>query len=114
MGTAFGASAVIGVWLVARNGPSPWRLFRGFVQPLVACLMMCIGVLGVRRAMTAIDAQPWLDLIVEMATGAVVYVAAALVVCRATSRDLLGLVTGMLKRRRKGSVAASGDESAPP
>lgn len=32
--------------------------------------------------------------------GAVVYVAVALVVCRDTARDLLGLVRDMVRRRR--------------
>jgi PST family polysaccharide transporter len=101
VGIAFGATAIAGVAIVASgpDGPSPWRLFVGFFQPLVACAVMVAAVLGMRAALgiAGVD-HPAVYLIAEIVAGAIAYVVAALAICRETSRDLLGLLKKTLKR----------------
>jgi PST family polysaccharide transporter len=97
VGLAFGLTAIAGVAMVVRHGrsaslppsagPSPSRLAVAFLRPLAACAMMTIAVWAVPHF-----AQPAVELVVEMLVGALAYVAAALVICRDTSRDLLTLV----------------------
>jgi hypothetical protein len=99
VGIAFGAMAIGGVLLVMREGPSPWRLARGFIQPLLACLVMAGAVWGTHAMLVAADVRSLVCVIVEIAAGAVAYIAAALVLCPDTSRDLLGLVKQVLVRR---------------
>jgi PST family polysaccharide transporter len=93
VGLAFGATAIAGVALVMREGPSPRRLLAGFVQPLAACAVMSAVALGVRAALASAGlTQPGLVLVAMMTTGAIAYVGAALVFCRATAVDLIGLM----------------------
>jgi lipopolysaccharide exporter len=103
VGVAFGLAAIIGVWVVLEEGPSPARVLRGFAQPLVACGAMVAAVLAARHALWG--ALPsWLELMIEIALGAVVYVGVALVVCRETARDFLGLARGVVRARRGGAA----------
>jgi O-antigen/teichoic acid export membrane protein len=95
VGIAFGATAIAGVALVVREGPSPARLLIGFIQPLLACGVMAAAVIGVREIGFT---QPLVELIVEIVVGAIAYVAAALVIAPKTSRDLLGLLKKALRR----------------
>lgn len=100
VGIAFGATAIAGIALVVREGPSPRRLFLGFIQPLAACGVMAAVALGARAALVGAGlTQPGLLLVVMIVTGAVTYVAAALVFCRATAHDLLGLMRRALRRQ---------------
>ena len=99
VGITFGATAIAGVALVVREGPSPARLLAGFVQPLVACGVMVAAIWLVRRGLIAGGfSHPLVYLIAEIIAGALAYVIAALVVCRATSRDLLDLLRKALRR----------------
>jgi PST family polysaccharide transporter len=99
VGLAFGVTAIAGVVLVAREGPSPWRLLVGFLQPLVACAVMTAAVWGVRWLLREADVErPAVYLTAEIAAGAIAYVIAALAICRETARDLLSLVRRALKR----------------
>jgi PST family polysaccharide transporter len=99
VGIAFGSSAIAGVALVAREGPRPGRLVVGFVQPLLACAVMGAGVWVAHRALIAEDVHaPLLHVIVEIVAGTLVYVGAALVIARDSSRDLLQLVRKALGR----------------
>jgi len=99
VGLAFGATAVAGVALVMREGPSPRRLLAGFLQPLAACCVMMAAVWTMRDALIDIGLNhPALLLAAMIVTGAVVYVLAALALCRATARDLLALVNKALRR----------------
>jgi PST family polysaccharide transporter len=100
VGIAYGTTAIAGVFLVAREGPSIKRLAIGFMQPLIACAAMVGAVLGVRAWLDDSGEHPGLLLIAEIGVGAVVYVAVALVVCRATARDLLRLTKAVVTRRR--------------
>jgi lipopolysaccharide exporter len=102
VGIAFGATAFAGVVIVAREpgGPSAWRLFVGFFQPLVACAVMGGAVIGVNAALRFAGIEhPAIYLIAEIVAGAIAYVAAALAICRETSRDLLGLLRKTLRSR---------------
>jgi len=96
VGIAFGATAIAGVALVAREGPSPVRLFGGFVRPLAACAAMAAVVLLARQQLG--DVSPGVELAIEIPLGAIAYVVAALAIARDTSRDLLGLVKKALRR----------------
>jgi PST family polysaccharide transporter len=97
VGFAFGATAIAGILLVMREGPSPRRLAIGFLQPLAACGVMA-AVVWAAHALIAPVAPPAVVLIALIAVGAAAYVAAALVICRATARDLLSLVRRGLRR----------------
>jgi PST family polysaccharide transporter len=99
VGVAFGATAIAGIALVMREGPSPRRLAMSFLQPLAACGIMAAVVWVVRAALVAAGVHhPAVLLVAMIAVGAAVYVAAALVLCRATARDLLGLVKQAVRR----------------
>jgi lipopolysaccharide exporter len=100
VGIAFGATAVAGVALVVREGPSPRRLLAGFLQPLAACGAMAaaVWVVHVGLVHTGLD-HPAIQLIAKVLVGAAVYVAAALVICRDTARDLVVLAKQALRRR---------------
>ena len=100
VGIAYGVTAIAGVWMVTSEGPSPRRLVDGFLRPLAACAVMAAAVIATGRALGAIDAHPAVVLIADILVGAIVYTGAALVLCRDTAKDLLGLVRGVLKRRR--------------
>ncbi len=99
VGVAFGLSALAGVAMVVRQGPSPMRLAAAFLQPLAACAAMAAAVWLVQRAMQGAGVHhPAIYLLVEITVGAIVYVGAALVICRETSRDMLGLLKKALKK----------------
>ena len=99
IGVAFGVTAIAGILAVLREGPSPRRLAIGFLQPLAACAVMGVAVRGLRHLLVAVDIDhPLVLLIAMIVTGIVVYVAAALVLCRGTARDLLGLVRQAMRK----------------
>ena len=99
VGIAFGTSAIAGVVIVSRDGPSPRRLFVGFMQPLAACGVMALAVLLAGRVLAGMSAA--IVLPAEIVTGAAAYIAAALVLCPATSRELIRLATKVVARRRR-------------
>jgi lipopolysaccharide exporter len=99
VGLAFGLTALAGVAMVVRHGPSPTRLAGAFLQPLAACAVMASAVWLVREGLIGAGVEhPAIYLLVEIAVGALAYVAAALVICRETSRDLLSLLRKALRR----------------
>ncbi len=99
IGLAFGLTALAGIAMVVRYGPSPVRLAAGFIGPLAACAVMAAAVWLTQHALEAIGvAHPSVYVIVEILVGAIAYVAAALVICRETSKDLLALVAKAIKR----------------
>jgi PST family polysaccharide transporter len=100
VGIAFGTNAIAGVWLVATGPeprPSPRRMFGGFARPLAACGAMALVVLAVRTLLP--DMHPALRLVLEIASGAAMYVAAAFAFAPKIARDFLGLVKETLRRR---------------
>ncbi len=101
VGISFGVSALVGVALVVRDGVSARRMVSGFVQPLAACAVMAAACWGVDVALARMGVRaPGLVLAADLVVGAAVYVAAAAVLARETSRELLALVGGVLRRRR--------------
>ena len=99
VGLAFGLTAVAGVVLVMREGPSPRRLLVGFVQPVAACAIMGAAAWGVHELLIHLGwDHPALLLVAMIVVGAATYVIAALVICRDTARDLLDLLKKALKR----------------
>jgi PST family polysaccharide transporter len=100
VGIAFGLTAIAGIAIVAREGASPYRLFLGFFQPLVACIVMGAAVYATWLALSAAGiTHPAIVLTAEIVVGAIAYIAAALAVCRETAVDLLGLLRASLRRR---------------
>lgn len=108
VGVAFGAHALASL-MALRLGdePLPWSgLLGGFVGPLAASAPMAAAVLGVRHGLRAVGlSSAPLSLALELVAGGLVYVPAALLFARATSRDLLALLKDAIARR-KGKAAA--------
>ncbi|HLL24166.1 MAG TPA: oligosaccharide flippase family protein, partial [Kofleriaceae bacterium] len=99
VGVAFGVTALAGIALVTREGVSPSRLFLGFIQPVIACGVMAATVWLVRIGLVRVGlGHPAILLVAMIATGAIAYVSAALVLARETAKDLLGLVRKALHR----------------
>lgn len=99
VGVAFFANAVAGVAMVRSDGVSMREMLRGFAQPAVCCALMVGAVLAARFGVsTWRNMAPAAQLVAEIALGATVYVASALVVCRRTAKDLLSLLRGATKR----------------
>jgi lipopolysaccharide exporter len=99
VGLAFGATAIAGVAMVVREGPSPRKLLVGFMQPLIACGVMAAAVFAVHHGLSVAGvAHPLIYLCVEIVVGALAYVLAALVICRETSKDLIVLLGKALRR----------------
>lgn len=99
VGIAFGMTALAGVAMVVRHGPSPTRLAAAFLQPLAACAIMASAVWLVQRGLHGAGVEhPAVYLITEIVVGGLAYVGAALVIARDTSRDLLDLLKKALKR----------------
>jgi lipopolysaccharide exporter len=99
VGIAFGLSAIGGVILVMRDGPSPRRLLVGFVQPLGACAVMVVAALGARAVVEAggVGGRA-ITLLAMVVAGAAAYIVSALVLAPATSRELWRLVRRALNR----------------
>jgi PST family polysaccharide transporter len=99
VGIAFGLTAIGGVMMIMREGPSPAKLVVGFVQPLLACAVMGLAIWGLHHALIAAGVtHAFVYLFSEIVAGAIAYVVAALVICRETSRDMLGLLKQALRR----------------
>jgi PST family polysaccharide transporter len=99
IGLAFGLTAVAGIAMVVRHGPSPGRLAAGFMGPFAACAVMASVVWLTHRGLVSVGMhRPSIQVIVEVLVGAIAYAGAAFVICRETSRDLLQLVAKALKR----------------
>lgn len=99
VGIAFGATALAGVALVMREGPSPSRLAAGFLRPLAACAVMAAAIWGVRTLLELGGlGHPALLLVAMIGTGIAAYIPAALLLCRDTARDLIDVVKQALRR----------------
>jgi PST family polysaccharide transporter len=99
VGVAFGFTAVTGVLMVMREGPSPRRLLAGFLQPLLACAVMAAAVWGAYELLLLANIHhPAIHLTVLIVAGALAYVIAILVIARDSSRDLLQLFKKAIKR----------------
>jgi PST family polysaccharide transporter len=102
VGLAFGVRMLLSVWLVrATDGIPLWEIGAYLWRPLVSCAPMVAAVLGVRHllASTAIAGNV-IALAAEIGTGALAYVAAALVIDRRATRELIRLLVETLQNRR--------------
>src|SRR6185503_15899684 len=104
VGITYAIHSLASVWLVRRTDGVPMRsLLLPLLPPLAACGVMVAAIVGARQLLGAFDVDhPALALGVELCVGAIAFVAAALVVARSASKDMLGLV----RRSRKRDSAA--------
>jgi lipopolysaccharide exporter len=102
VGLGFGVYAVLGILVASRlENISPVPLLRGLRGPLLACLPMVAGVLGVRFLLRAGGVHiPLVYLGAELLTGAVIYVASALWLAPAVARELFMVLRSTLLDRR--------------
>jgi hypothetical protein len=105
VGVAFAANAVAGVIVVIRSTPAgverphAGRLLKGFLQPLAACAVMGVACWVIHEGLVRVGlAHPAILLVAMIVGGGIAYVAAALVICRETARDLLSLVKKAIKK----------------
>jgi lipopolysaccharide exporter len=100
VGIAFALHTLASLWAVQRaDGISVARMLLALAAPLSACAPMVLAVLGVRRALSGSDASALAALGLETLAGAVAYVAAALIVARGPSRELVSRLVDALRRR---------------
>jgi lipopolysaccharide exporter len=93
VGVAFGGHALASLWVVRTIDGIPLRRSLGsLVPPLLACGVMSSAILLVRGAISSRELAPAVRLSIEVLTGAVVYVAAALLLARRVSQELLDKV----------------------
>jgi lipopolysaccharide exporter len=93
VGVAFGAHALASLWIVRQIDGIPLRRSLGSLAPaLLACVAMSTAILLVREALSGWEIRPALRLLIEVLTGAAAYVAAALLVARRVSQELLDKV----------------------
>jgi lipopolysaccharide exporter len=105
VGAAFAAHALSTMWVIARTDVIPMLAFlRRCVVPAAASAIMIGTVLGTRLALAraGIDVRG-VNLVVEIASGALAYVGACLVVGPAACRELVDVVRSALERRRVGA-----------
>jgi PST family polysaccharide transporter len=93
VGVAFGGHALASLWVVRRiDGIALRRSLGSLVPPLLACLVMSATILLVRKALSSAELRPAFGLAIEVLTGAAAYVAAALLLARRVSQELLDKV----------------------
>jgi acid phosphatase family membrane protein YuiD len=103
VGITFSAHAVVSALAVRRaDGPSVRAIFGSVSGPLLACIPMFLGVRAVHDALGARGLPAVAGLTLEIASGAALYVASALVFAREPSRRLLTVANRVLARRRGG------------
>ena len=74
-------------------------LVAGAFAVWASCAVMGLGVWAMHHGLRIAGVHhPVIYLATEILVGAIVYVIAALVICRATSKDLLGLLKQALRR----------------
>jgi PST family polysaccharide transporter len=101
VGFAFGLTALTTALLVSREpgGPRMRPILKGFFEPLLACGVMTAAVLAAEHGLALAGVtHPGVVLVVAIVVGAVSYAAAALVIARDCSRDLLQLLKKTLRR----------------
>lgn len=107
VGVAFGLHALASMVVVqVTDGIGAGALLARCAPPLAACVCMAAAVLATRvgLAHAGVHAKG-LDLVIEITSGAVAYVAAALALARSTSEDFLALVRRAARERLTGPAA---------
>lgn len=105
VGLAFGLHALASLALVRRlDGISYATLLRPLVGPLLACVPLVAAVLAVRYGLRPFHGLPrGARLTSEIVAGGLAFVLSALVVAPRASRDFLGLVKDVIRRRGRKS-----------
>lgn len=99
VGLAFALHALASIWLIQKTAAVPMRrVLRAIAGPLAACAPMVAAVLAVRHGLDLAARAPLAGLLLEVAAGAVVYVASALLLARSTAMDFLGLLHRSFRR----------------
>jgi PST family polysaccharide transporter len=87
--------ALAGIWIVRRLDGVPMLEFLvPMTRPLAACVAMAAGVSTIRLALVGL--APPMQLAIEIATGAAVYIATVLLVARSSCDELIGTVRSAL------------------
>ena len=100
VGIAFGLHTLASLWVVARLDEVPLRrMLACMAAPLSACLPMALAVVGIRHALAGLALPVLLELVLEVAAGALVYVLFVFAVARAPAKDLLDRLFDAVRRR---------------
>ncbi len=101
VGMAFAGHAGASLWVMRQVDGIPLRRSLGSLWPaLAACLVMVLAVLATRAALaSAAQLPPALRLAIEVLSGALAYVAAALLLARSASRELYAKLRVALQPR---------------
>lgn len=104
VGIAFGIHALASLWVVQTIDAIPLRRSLGCLTPaLAACLVMVALVLTARAGIASVGPLPApLALVIEVAAGAIGYLAAAAVLARQVSRELVVKLREALRPRAVG------------
>jgi len=98
VGAVFGLRTLALLWMVKRLDGVPLRRFLApLLRPLAACVAMVVAIQLVRPALD--DLRPLVRLVLEVALGAAVYLAGAVVIFRDASVEFLGLIRSGMGRR---------------
>ncbi len=103
VGVAFGAHAVLCLWLTRVIDGIPLRnVFAGLGGALAACAVMAGAVVGVRNAFDLSERlPPAVALAIEVLVGVVAYTAGALVFARSATKELFERVSDATGARRR-------------
>lgn len=106
VGLAYGANALAGMWTVQRlDGVRMTAFLVECGGALFACVPMVLAVMAAATVLNATAVPRGVGVALEIAVGGVAYVAAALVIARRRSADLLRLLRGIAgSRSRRGIV----------
>jgi len=101
VGTAFLYHALVGLFVVTRDGLPFWGTLLRVGRPLLSTAPMAAAVFGARWALAAAGLRaPWIRVVVEISGGAVVYVGAASLLAGDTARELISLTRAAARRQR--------------
>lgn len=105
VGVAFAGHACASLWVVRQVDGIPLRRSLGGLWPaLLACAIMALAVVATRSALASGPELPAaLRLAIEVVSGAIAYVLAALLVARSISRELYAKLRMALRPRASGS-----------
>ncbi len=100
VGVGYGLNALTYLYSLRSEGVTFWSVLSPLLGPVAACIPMAAAVFGVRYGLSFTHIPVGVRLLIEIVTGGVAYVPCALLLARASSRDLIGLLKKTLRRRR--------------
>jgi hypothetical protein len=108
VGLAFTAHAIGSMTVIQRRDAIRIAtITRGMIGPAAACGVMAVGVLAMRSLVDDLGGvTATADLVISIATGAVVYLGAAWVLAPTTTRDCIGLIRRSFGREQTGADGA--------